>query len=233
MLKSGADITLTIDRNIQKEISKKLASAVSRFRANRGSVIVMDPTTGAIIAMVNFPNYDPNSFTIVYDMEPVLYATYPNPSNDLFGYPLFVTDSMSGTLSTNIEGKRIKMRNATEDEVMNFAVTKYKFKNGFGIGNYKNDIVGSLYEPGSVFKAITTAIGIDSGEIKPSDRYYDRGYVELDSGGGVKQRISNIAHQCLGNNTYSNAINWSCNVGMINIIEKIGRSLFARYVNDF
>jgi cell division protein FtsI/penicillin-binding protein 2 len=93
--------------------------------------------------------------------------------------------------------------------------------------------VGGLYEPGSVFKAITVAIGLDTGEIKPDDRYYDKGYIELDVGGGVKRRISNIAHQCLGNNTYSNAVNWSCNVGMINIIEKIGRPLFSRYIADF
>jgi cell division protein FtsI/penicillin-binding protein 2 len=133
LLKNGIDITLTIDRNIQKEISKKLESAVTRFRANRGSAIVMDPKTGAIIAMANYPNYDPNNFTSVYDMEPVLYVNYPNPSVDLFGYPLFVIDSLSGTLSTNIEGKRIKMRDATEAEVANFAIIKYKFKNGFGV----------------------------------------------------------------------------------------------------
>jgi cell division protein FtsI/penicillin-binding protein 2 len=93
----------------------------------------MDPKTGAIIAMANYPNYDPNNFTSVYDMEPVLYVNYPNPSVDLFGYPLFVIDSMSGTLSTNIEGKRIKMRDANEAEVANFAIIKYKFKNGFGV----------------------------------------------------------------------------------------------------
>jgi stage V sporulation protein D (sporulation-specific penicillin-binding protein) len=234
IVKNGIDVTLTIDRNIQKEISKRLGSAVNRFRANRGSVVVMDPTTGAVIAMANYPNYDPNNYTNVYDMESVLYVNYPNPSVDLFGYPLFVIDSGSGgTISTNIDGKRIKMRWAREDEIENFAIIKYKFKNGFWVGNYKNDVVGSLYEPGSVFKAITVAIGLDSGEIKPDDRYYDRGYVELDLGGSIKQRISNIASQCLGNNTYSNAMNWSCNVGMINIIEKIGRSLFSRYVSDF
>ncbi len=233
ILKNGINVTLTVDRNIQKEISKKLESAVTRFRANRWSVIVMDPISGAIIAMVNYPNYDPNNFTNVYDMEPVLYLNYPNPSTDLFGYPLFIIDSASGTLSTNIDGKRIKMRDATDDEIANFAITKYKFKNWFWVWNYKNDVVGWLYEPGSVFKPITVAIGLDSGEIKPEDRYYDRGYVELDLGGPRKQRISNIAHQCLGNNTYANALNWSCNVGMINIIEKIGRSLFSRYVSDF
>ncbi len=233
ILKSGIDVTLTIDRNIQKEISKKLESAVTRFRANRGSVIVMNPITGAVIAMVNYPHFEPNNFTNVYDMEPVLYANYPNPSIDLFGYPLFIIDSNSGTLSTNIDGKRIKMKSATDDEIANFAITKYKFKNGFWVGNYKNDVVGSLYEPWSVFKPVTVAIWLDSGEIRPDDRYYDRGYVELDLGGPKKQRISNIAHQCLGNNTYANALNWSCNVGMINIIEKIGRSLFSRYVDDF
>jgi cell division protein FtsI/penicillin-binding protein 2 len=233
ILKNGINVTLTIDRNIQKEISKKLESAVTRFRANRGSVIVTDPTTGAIIAMVNYPHYDPNNFTNVYDMEKVLYEKYPKPSEDLFGYPLFVVDSSSGTLSTNIDGKRIKMRDATESEIWNFAIMKYKFKNGFGVGNYKNDVVGSLYEPGSVFKPITVAIWLDTGEIKPDDRYYDRGFVELDLGGPRKQRISNIAHQCLGNNTYNNALSWSCNVGMISIIEKIGRSLFSRYVSEF
>ena len=84
MLKSGIDVTLTIDRNIQKEISKRLKSAVTRFRANHGSVIVMNPTTGAVIAMVNYPDYDPNNFTSIYDMEPVLYVDYPKPSIDLF-----------------------------------------------------------------------------------------------------------------------------------------------------
>lgn len=131
ILKNGINLTLTVDRNIQKEISKKLESAVKRFRANKGSAIVMDPTTGAIIAMANYPHYDPNNFTNVYDMEPVLYVNYPNPSEDLFGYPLFIIDSASGTLSTNIDGKRIKMRDATDDEIANFAITKYKFKNGF------------------------------------------------------------------------------------------------------
>jgi stage V sporulation protein D (sporulation-specific penicillin-binding protein) len=231
-IRNGADVTLTVDRNIQKEVSKKLENAVKSFRANKGSVIIMDPKTGAVIAMVNYPNYDPNNFTTVYDMEPVLYAQYPNPSFDLFQIPLFVIDSQSGTLSTNIEGKRIKMRDATDDEIANFAIIKYKFKNSFGIGNYKNDVVGSLYEPGSVFKPITTAIALDAGEITPTDRYYDKGYVELDLGGRTIQ-IKNIASQCIGYNTYQNALSWSCNVGMISIIERTGRSLFGRYVSDF
>ncbi len=232
-LKSGVDITLTIDRNIQKEISKRLKESVAKLRANSASVVVMNPKTGAIIAMVNYPDFDPNSFTDVYDMEPVMYSQYPNPSFDLFGFPLFVVDTLSGTLLSTIEGKRMKFRQATEPEIANFAIMKYKFKNGFWVGNYKNDVIGSLYEPGSVFKAFTVAIGLDTGEIKPDDTYFDRGRVELDIGGGVKRTISNVSSTCMGRHTFLHSLNWSCNVGMINIVERVWKSLFHQYLHDF
>jgi cell division protein FtsI/penicillin-binding protein 2 len=232
-LRSGVDMTLTIDRNLQKELSKILSSSVQEYRANKGSAIVMNPKTWAILAMVNYPDYDPNSFPEVYEMERVLYATYPNPVEDLRGYPLFVEDNGSWSLSVNIEWKRYKLRSATDAEIENFAIIKYKYKNGFGASIYQNEVVSSLYEPGSVFKAITTAIGIDTGEIKPDDIYYDKGYVELDLGWRVKKRISNVSSNCIGRHSYISALNWSCNVGMISIVEKIGKSLFHQYIVDF
>lgn len=138
-----------------------------------------------------------------------------------------VEDSAEGT-EYAYNGKRIKLRTATESEIGNVAVPKYKFKNDFGPGTYANDSIGSLYEPGSVFKAITVAIGIDTGDIKPTDTYYDKGYVEID-----EFTIKNVAKECIGRHTYLHALNWSCNVGMIDIVQKIGRSLFAKYVFDF
>ena len=63
----------------------------------------MDPKTGAIISMVNYPDYDPNAFTQVYEMERVDYARYATPYFELFGTPLFVVDTGSGTLFSNIE----------------------------------------------------------------------------------------------------------------------------------
>jgi cell division protein FtsI/penicillin-binding protein 2 len=139
----------------------------------------MDPTTGAVRAMVNYPDYDANNFTQVYEMERVNYATYQNPWFDLFGTPLFVVDNMSGTTFANIEGQRLKLREAEDNEIQNFTLTKYKFKNKYGSAVYTNDIISAFYEPGSVFKAITAAIGIDSGEISPDDTYHDKMKVEL------------------------------------------------------
>lgn len=54
---------------------------------------------------------------------------------------------------------------------------------------------------------MTTAIGLDTGDIKPSDTYVDRGFVEID-----KYKISNVSKECIGRNTYSHALDWSCNV---------------------
>lgn len=232
MMQNGANITLTIDRNIQKEISKRLETAVKAYRANRASVIVTNPKTGAVVAMANYPSYDPNEFTSVHEIEAIP-SEYSNPMYELFGQPMFVIDSLSGSISTNIDGKRLKLRTATEEDMQNSALQKYHYKNRFGLGNYQNPIVSNLYEPGSVFKSITTAIGIDTGEIRPNDSYYDRNYVELNTGSKT-QKISNLAkNKCGGWHTFSNALNWSCNVGMITIVERVGRSLFDSYIRNF
>lgn len=173
-LKNGVDVSLTIDRNIQKQVSTLLAQAVTSYRANKGSVIVMNPKTGAIIAMANYPDFDPNNFTDVYEMERMSPLTYPNPTFDLFGINLYVIDTQSGSFFANIDGKRINLRQATDSEIAISAISKYMYKNKFGAGVYTNDTITALYEPGSVFKAVTTAIGIDTNEIDPEDTYYDK-----------------------------------------------------------
>ena len=59
---NGSDITLTIDLNIQSTIEKYLQQAVEKYECkNGGNVIVMDPTTGNILGMACYPNYDLNS----------------------------------------------------------------------------------------------------------------------------------------------------------------------------
>jgi cell division protein FtsI (penicillin-binding protein 3) len=58
----GRDVTLTIDKDIQYQAQIALAEAVSQWGASAGSVIVMDPTNGEILAMASVPQFDPNSF---------------------------------------------------------------------------------------------------------------------------------------------------------------------------
>jgi cell division protein FtsI/penicillin-binding protein 2 len=56
----GVTITLTINRGLQYMIEQKLKSGVEQKKAESGSAILMEPSTGRILAMANFPTYDPN-----------------------------------------------------------------------------------------------------------------------------------------------------------------------------
>jgi cell division protein FtsI (penicillin-binding protein 3) len=59
----GADIHLTLDTSIQYLAEKQLEAAVTKFRAKSGIAIVVEPFTGEVLAMANYPFFDPNNFT--------------------------------------------------------------------------------------------------------------------------------------------------------------------------
>ena len=60
--REGADLTLTIDRSVQYTVERHLKEALAEHGAVSGSIIVMDPRTGAIIAMAAEPCYSANNF---------------------------------------------------------------------------------------------------------------------------------------------------------------------------
>lgn len=70
----GVDLVLTIDRSMQYLVEQHLAAALQEYRAASGSIIVMDPRTGAILAMASWPCYDPSQF---YNEEE---SVFPNPA---------------------------------------------------------------------------------------------------------------------------------------------------------
>lgn len=63
--KNGSNIVLTIDDTIQYTACTKLDEAVQKHGADSGSVIIMNPATGAILAMCTSPNYNPNEYNKV------------------------------------------------------------------------------------------------------------------------------------------------------------------------
>ncbi len=60
--REGADLVLTIDRSVQYAVEQHLERAVSTYGAQSGTIIVMNPKTGAIRAMANYPCYSPYEF---------------------------------------------------------------------------------------------------------------------------------------------------------------------------
>ena len=58
----GSDLVLTIDRSVQAATERHLARGIQQYSARGGTIIVMDPRTGAVLAMANLPCYDPGQF---------------------------------------------------------------------------------------------------------------------------------------------------------------------------
>jgi len=66
----GQDLYLTLDAAIQHLVESELARTVKERGASRGSAVFLDPETGGVLAMANYPSFDPNRFG---DFEPSLW----------------------------------------------------------------------------------------------------------------------------------------------------------------
>ncbi len=65
--KPGHDLVLSIDKRLQYFAYAALQRAVERFQAASGSVVVMDAKTGEVLAMTNYPAYNPNNRPSAHD----------------------------------------------------------------------------------------------------------------------------------------------------------------------
>ncbi|OGZ60814.1 MAG: hypothetical protein A2919_01385 [Candidatus Spechtbacteria bacterium RIFCSPLOWO2_01_FULL_43_12] len=160
---SPSDVELSIDYGIQFVVEKKLAETVERLGAASGTAIFMDPKTGAIISMANFPEFNPNTYNEVEDI-----SIFDNPA------------------------------------------------------------VQGTYEPGSAFKPITVAAGLDAGVITPQTTYDDTGKVHI---GGYT--IENFDKKSRGQQTMTQALENSLNTGMVFIQQSLGKKKFREYVEAF
>lgn len=77
--KDGRDVVLTIDRSIQRRVEQLLAEGVKAAKGKSGSAVVMDPGSGAVLAMANFPSYNPADFGKVKDASVFLNGVVSQP----------------------------------------------------------------------------------------------------------------------------------------------------------
>lgn len=77
--KPGSDVVLTIDVAMQKQLEDILKAGLERAKSDSGSALVMDPNTGAIKAMANWPTYDPANFAAVTDANVFTNAAVASP----------------------------------------------------------------------------------------------------------------------------------------------------------
>ncbi|MCX6804575.1 MAG: penicillin-binding protein 2 [Patescibacteria group bacterium] len=168
--KDGSDLVLTIDRNIQAMAAQALETAVKNNKAENGSIIVMDPKTGAIKAMVNYPYYDPNNYQAVPQDE---YSKFLNRSiTNLFepgsGFKVI-------TMSAGIETGKVKPDTKYEDtgeSKIDDRVVKNADNKKYGTSSMV-DVIQKSLNTGVVF--VLKQLGTDPNKItyKSKEVFYD------------------------------------------------------------
>lgn len=96
------------------------------------------------------------------------------------------------------------------------------------ISNYLNKAVSAIYEPGSIFKVLTVASGLDAGKITPTTRYYDSGTLTLN--GKTIKNWDLLGH---GSITITDVIEQSINTGAAFAESKLGHDNFYNYLLKF
>jgi cell division protein FtsI/penicillin-binding protein 2 len=95
---------------------------------------------------------------------------------------------------------------------------------------YLNPAISTIYEPGSTFKSIVMAIGIDSGAVTPDTIFNDApGYVALADG----SKIRNFENEVFGDISMRQVLQYSSNLGAIYVAEQIGEQRFYQSLQDF
>lgn len=160
---AGTDLVTNIDKRIQNTVDKKLLEGMEKYGAVQGSVIVMDPHTGAVLAMSSYPSYDP--------------------------------------------------------------VKYFEFDQSL----FKNPAISDTFEPGSIFKVVVMASGIDAGVIKPDticDICHEPFKVD-------KYFIKTWNNEYHANSTMTEVLVHSDNVGMSFIANKLGSDAMYDYLDKF
>ncbi|MBT9176506.1 MAG: Stage V sporulation protein D [Firmicutes bacterium] len=92
----------------------------------------------------------------------------------------------------------------------------------------RNAAVSDSFEPGSTFKLVTAAAGLNEGVVTETDRFYCPGYVYVS---GV--RLSCWRAGGHGSLNFSKVMARSCNPGFVNVGQKLGAQVLSRYISDF
>lgn len=121
--------------------------------------------------------------------------------------------------------------NPQNGEILAMAWNPYFDPNNFKESKlevFKNPMVESVFEMGSIIKPLTMAAGIDSGTVRATSTYYDQGYLVLDG-----KKISNYDGRARGTATMQDVLSQSLNTGVAHVALKMGNDKFAEYMKNF
>lgn len=184
---AGNDLQISLDVNIQKYAQQLAYQVMEQKNAKKVSVIVMNPQDGALLAMVNAPEFD---------------------LNDPF------------TPDQNLNSQSLREQAAAQETVMGLQDRLN--------GMWRNTCINDTYEPGSTFKIITAAAGLESGAVTLEDRFSCPGFRVVED-----RRIRCHKAGGHGSETFLQGVMNSCNPVFIDIGQRLGVDRYYQYFTQF
>ena len=210
--KDGSNLVLSLDVNMQEVVERYLNEAIKANSVeNRGAAIVMNVKTGAILAMASKPDFDPNN-PLDYSANEAYLNELVHAEPELYGIYLKNED---GSFQLDANGNKILDPEAD-------------YSGYYRDIQWKNKTITELYYPGSVFKVITAAMGVDSGNATINTTFNCSGAY-----GVAKETYHCAGKKAHGVQNLAQALRNSCNIYFIQLGQRVGASLFYDYFDAF
>lgn len=212
----GYTIHTTIDATIQGIVERCLSefneTYKDNYRPGNGAqglgCIIMDVNTAEVLAMSDYPGYDPGNYK---DTTPLLGTNYIEETENAKGY------------------KQHKITKTIIDQEFLDQMTEEE-KNINLTGLWKNYCISNTYEPGSTMKPFTVAAALEDGTITGNEVYACNGSLEV---GDYEIKCHTYASGGDGAVTVQDSIAWSCNVALMKIGMAMGKKEFCTFQRNF
>lgn len=196
---NGNDLVISLDYNIQQYIEQAAYQVMEQKAADSVSIIVMNPQNGEIYGMTNVPEFDLNQ---PYTLE----AKY------------FPQKSEGNTAENSSEDEAVETAASASDQELQDALNQM----------WRNGCINDTYEPGSTFKIVTAAAGLEAGVVSLEDQFSCPGFRIVED-----RRIR--CHKTAGHGAESflQATQNSCNPVFIEVGLRLGVDRYFSYFQQF
>ena len=229
----GSNLNLTIDENVQSIVEEYLTEAMSTFTVHgRGSAIVMNVKTGAILAMASLEQFDPNDPKTITDpkMNEILAKTEIDAEDIDWLESRLGEKAVKDIIADGIISHE-KTTNEKGEEVSSEAT---QLQGMMREAQWKNKNITELYMPGSVFKLITASAGLDSGVMSAEQTFYCNGSLTVNEGSELWEHTYRCANgEVHYEQDMAGALNHSCNLWFIQAAETLKPQIFYDYIQAF
>ena len=229
----GSNLNLTINDYVQTVVEEYLTEAMSTFTVHgRGSAIVMNVKTGAILAMASLEQFDPNDPKTITDpkMNEILAKTEIDAEDIDWLESRLGEKAVKDIIADGIISHE-KTTNEKGEEVSSEAT---QLQGMMREAQWKNKNITELYMPGSVFKLITASAGLDSGVMSAEQTFYCNGSLTVNEGSELWEHTYRCANgEVHGLLDMAGALNHSCNLWFIQAAETLKPQIFYDYIQAF